>query len=304
MDLRVPSQKLSIRRIDTILRRHGIRGTVKLCIQKAGKAWFFFAYQGFGRQCPVCHMTFRRFIAKPGRPSPLFTQEHIVGGGPFHDSVCPLCSSNERERHVYLFLKTCTSVFRNPLRMLHLAPEKNLQRIFQRCKNIQYVSADLDSFRASVRTDITALCFGDKSFDVVICNHVLEHIPDDRRAIREIIRVLKPGGWAILQVPIAASRIATVDGPSVSTPDERLRLFGGEYHVRLYGGDYARRLEAAGFFVELHSLPKENGDSYARRFGLLRDENIYLARKLTSTIQHSPSPKERRDDATTEYSSI
>jgi SAM-dependent methyltransferase len=191
--------------------------------------------------------------------------------------------------------------------MLHLAPEKNMQRILQHCENIRYVSADLDSSLASLQTDITALCFGDESFDVVICNHVLEPIPDDRRAMREIIRVLKPGGWAILQVPIAASRIATVDGPSVSSPSERLRLFGQDNHVRLYGKDYARRLEAAGFIVELHSLPKENGDSYARRFGLLRDEDIYLARKKNGSELNDLASlplKERRDYATTQYSSI
>jgi SAM-dependent methyltransferase len=249
-------------------------------------------------------MTLRRFLAYAGKPSPLFTQERIVGGGPCDNSHCPFCLCNERERHVYLFLKTGTSVFENELRVLHLAPEKNLQRILQRCENIRYISADLASPLASLRTDITALCFGDESFDVVICNHVLEHIPDDRQAMREIIRVLKPGGWAILQVPIAASRTATVDGPSVFSPSERLRLFGQDNHVRLYGGDYVRRLEAAGFVVELHSLSKENGDCYARRFGLLRDEDIYLARKLTSTTQHSLPPKERRDYAATEYSNI
>ena len=183
--------------------------------------------------------------------------------------------------------------------MLHLAPEKNLRRVLQRCENIQYVSADLAPY-ASVRTDINALCFGDESFDVVICNHVLEHIPDDCRAMREIIRVLKSGGWAILQVPIAASRIATVDGPPACSPSERLRLFGQDNHVRLYGRDYARRLEAAGFFVELHCLSRENGDSYARRFGLLPDEDIYLARKLT---QHSLTPERACNDATIEYAS-
>lgn len=181
--------------------------------------------------------------------------------------------------------------------MLHLAPEMNLQSLFQRCKNIQYVSADLESPLASVRTDITALCFGDETFDVVLCNHVLEHVPDDRQAMREIVRVLRPGGWAILQVPIAASRAATVDGPLVTTPSERLLLFGQYNHVRLYGRDYARRLEAAGFFVELHSLPKENGDAYARRFGLLRDEDIYLARKPTPPMQRSIALREPDDYA-------
>jgi SAM-dependent methyltransferase len=297
MNLRADGSQTLSRRIDASLKRNGIRGFLKVCIRKA---WLFSACQGLGRQCAFCHVSLRRFIPYQAKPSPLFTQEHIIGGDSFDQSYCPFCKSTARERHVYLFLQTCTSVFRKPHRLLHLAPEVNLRRILQRCENIRYVSADLAPY-AHLRTDITALCFGDESFDVVICNHVLEHIPDDRRAMSEIIRVLKPGGWAILQVPIAASRIATVDGPSVSSPSERLRLFGQDNHVRLYGRDYARRLEAAGFSVELHSLPKENGDSYARRFGLLPDEDIYLAKKLT---QHSLPSEKHRDYATKEYSRI
>lgn len=286
--MRLISHKEFLRRIDASLKRNGTGGFVKLRLRKA---WLFLASQGFGRQCPFCPVSFRRFIPYAGKSSPLFIQEHIIGGGPSNNSLCPFCKSNERERHVYLFLKTCTQVLKDRVRILHLAPEKNLQRVLQRCENIQYVSADLASPLAALHTDINALCLGDESVDVVICNHVLEHIPDDGRAMREIIRVLKPGGWAILQVPISASRNETVDGPSVSSPSERLRLFGQDNHVRLYGRDYPRRLEAAGFFVERHSLPKQNGDSYAVRFGLLPDEDIYLARKLT---QHLP-PVERRD---------
>ena len=206
-----------------------------------------------------------------------------MGGGPMEESICPLCSSYGRERHILLFLKSCTSVFAHPIRMLHLAPEKNLERVLRRCRNIRYVSADLMSSLASVHTDITALSFGDDIFDIVICNHVLEHIPDDRLAMREIIRVLKPGGWAILQVPIATSRAATEEAPWITSPSERLRLFGQTDHVRVYAEDYVQRLQEEGFTVELFSLSKQNGESYARYFGLLRDENIHMARKPSIT---------------------
>jgi SAM-dependent methyltransferase len=265
------------------MNRYGLRGTARLGIRsllrRTGRVALFFAYQGFGRQCPFCRLKFRRFIAYPGEPSPLFANEHIVGGGPMEESFCPFCTSSTRERHVFLFLKACTSVFTEPVRMLHLAPEKNLQRILRSCGNIRYISADLGSPLASVQTDITALSFADDIFDVVICNHVLEHIPDDRQAMREIIRVLKPGGWAILQVPIATSRAATEEAPSITSPNERLRLFGQTDHVRVYAEDYIHRLEDCGFVVDLHSLSKQNGEPYAKYFGLLRDENIYLAKK-------------------------
>jgi len=236
-----------------------------------------------GRECPFCGLRFRRFISYPGEPSPLFTQEHIVGGGPCEQSRCPLCSSTQRQRLVFLYLKTRTTIFTDTIRLLHMAPENNLQRVLQSCANIEYVSADLNSPLASVRTDITAMSFGDKSFDVVVCNHVLEHIPDDRKAMRELARVLKPGGWAVLQVPIGAERTATEEDPWISNPDEQLRRFGQANHVRLYGrADYVRRLENVGFCVEQCSLSKQNGEAYVRRFGLLQDEYVFVARKPMS----------------------
>ena len=285
--IRIMGRDSLLRRTKESLHRSGLRSTIRLANRslkrRVRRVALFFWYQGFGRQCPFCGLRFRRFIAHPGEPSPLFTNEVVVGGGPMEESICPLCSSYGRERHILLFLKSCTSVFAYPIRMLHLAPEKNLERILRRCRNIRYVSADLMSSLASVHTDITALSFGDDIFDVVICNHVLEHIPDDRLAMREIIRVLKPGGWAILQVPIATSRAATEEAPWITSPSERLRLFGQSDHVRVYAEDYVQRLQEEGFTVELFNLSKQNGESYARYFGLLRDENIHMARKPSIT---------------------
>jgi SAM-dependent methyltransferase len=164
-----------------------------------------------------------------------------------------------------------------------MAPEKSLQCALQSSANIEYVSADLNSPLASVHTDITAMSFNDNSFDVVVCNHVLEHIPDDRQAIRELARVLKPGGWAVLQVPIGAERTATEEDPWIANPDEQLRRFGQINHVRVYAGaDYVHRLENGGFAVERYSLPKQNGEPYTQRFGLLQDEDIFIARKPMS----------------------
>jgi len=164
-----------------------------------------------------------------------------------------------------------------------MAPERSLRRVFERCRNIRYCTADLESPLASVHTDLTLLSFADDRFDVVLCNHVLEHIPDDRRAMRELVRVLKPGGWAILQVPIAATRSYTEEAPEITNPGERLRLFGQTNHVRLYAAkDYAQRLKAAGFTVELESLPKRMGERYSRYFGLLADEEIFVAKKPPS----------------------
>jgi SAM-dependent methyltransferase len=241
-------------------------------------AALFFWCLGFSRQCPFCKLTFRKFLPDPGEPSELFAKTHVIGGGPSPDAICPLCGSFERERHVYLYLKLMTRVFSDPLRLLHIAPERRLQRVLSRRKNIQYTSGDLNPSRAQVRIDLTQIDFPDARFDVVICNHVLEHIPDDRQALAEILRILRPGGWAMLQVPIAPS-MATRQDVNTTDPQKRLRLYGQTDHVRLYGRDYAERLESAGFKVTTASVARQRGNSCARRFGLLADELIYVAKK-------------------------
>jgi SAM-dependent methyltransferase len=238
----------------------------------------FLSCLGVGRQCPFCNHRFRRFLADPGEPSPLFSQVQVIGGGPFHDAICPFCRSFERERHVYLYLKLMTRIFIDPIRLLHVAPERNLAPILANQKNIQYTSGDLAPNRGQIRIDLTAIDLPNESFDVIICNHVLEHIPQDRQAMSEILRVLRPGGWAILQVPLAPG-ILTREDSTVVDPRDRLRLYGQHDHVRLYGRDYPQRLESIGFRVAASSIKPTHGDFNPARFGLLPDELIYVATK-------------------------
>jgi SAM-dependent methyltransferase len=233
---------------------------------------------GVGRECPFCGMRLRRFLPDGGEPSELFGKTHVVGGGPVNEAICPFCRSFERERHVYLYLKILTGGFAEGIRILHIAPERNLERVLSRQKHIDYVTGDLNPKRAQVRVDLTAMEFASESFDVVICNHVLEHIPEDRGAMAEILRVLRPGGWAMVQVPIGPQS-ATQEDSLVESAEERLRLYGQHDHVRLYGGDYTERLESIGFRVTTGSIRGTLGDSCAKRFGLLEDELIYIATK-------------------------
>jgi SAM-dependent methyltransferase len=128
-----------------------------------------------------------------------------------------------------------------------------------------------------VEMDVTSIQYPDDCFDVIYCSHVLEHVPDDRAAIRELYRVLKPGGWAILQVPISAD--ATFEDPTVTDPDARERLFGQDDHVRRYGPDYADRLAAAGFLVSVDGFVRELDDREITHFGLERSEDVYFCRK-------------------------
>ena len=242
---------------------------------------------GLGRQCPFCNMRWRRFLPDAGEQSELFDETQVIGGGPCEEAICPYCCSFERERHVYLYLKEMTPVFRDPTALLHIAPERNLQRVLSKQKNIRYTTGDLNPTKAQVRVDLTAIDFPDDSFDVVICNHVLEHVWQDHTAMAEILRVLRPGGWAILQVPIAPG-IITRENPQVTSPEDRARLYGQYDHVRIYGRDYSDRLESTGFRVRVASLAREFGESYARRFGLLQNELIYVANKPAVAADSQP----------------
>jgi SAM-dependent methyltransferase len=152
-----------------------------------------------------------------------------------------------------------------------------MSRLFQESDCIDYLSADLFSTTAMVRMDITDINYADGSFDVIYCSHVLEHVSDDMAAMRELYRVLKRGGWAVLQVPISAD--VTFEDPKVTSPEARERLFGQSDHVRRYGPDYADRLAAAGFSVLVDGFVHELSDQEINRFGLMRNEDVYFCTK-------------------------
>jgi hypothetical protein len=192
---------------------------------------------------------------------------------------CPDCGSLERHRLVWLYFKSKTNLFTDPVRMLHIAPEAFVQKRLKAFANIDYLSADLESPTAMVKMDITDIQYPDDSFDVVFASHVLEHIPDDVQAMRELCRVLRPDGWAVLQVPMWGPR--TKEDPTVTDPAERAKLFGQDDHVRMYGhdGEYERRLRRAGFDVTVERVTVELGAELTRRYRLLDNEDVYLCRK-------------------------
>jgi SAM-dependent methyltransferase len=212
-----------------------------------------FFYAGTSRFCPVC-----------GRAARLFAP----GGAPVRaDAICVYCGALERHRLLWLFLTRKTDLFQGrSLRMLHIAPEPCLESRFKQLVGNGYLTADLFNPRAMIRMDMTAMQFADGSFDAVYCSHVLEHVHDDRQALREVYRVLKPGGWAILLVPIIRER--TFEDPSLTTPEERLQAFGQEDHVRAYGFDYVERLREAGFVVNVTTVSELVNRAEARRMGL------------------------------------
>ena len=177
---------------------------------------------------------------------------------------------------VALFLRHRTSFFRERLSVLDIAPHPSLLSMFSARDNLDYVSADLKSPLAMVKADICHMPFPEASFDVVLCMHVLEHVLDDRQGMREVFRVMKPGGWSILQVPVDYTRAKTFEDPSVVRPEDRERVFRQNDHVRIYGLDYRDRLTSVGFVVDLAPYPPELGPNVADQCGLKRNSDRYV----------------------------
>lgn len=223
-------------------------------------------YAGDQYHCPICAGHFQKFLAKGAK------KKH-------QNAVCPKCFSRGRHRLLYLYLKNRTPLFYKKLKVLHFAPEICFHRIFKNLSNLDYLSADLNSPLADLQVDITNIPFEDNHFDVILCNHVLEHIMDDRRAMQELYRVLKPEGFAILQVPLDHRRTTTYEDPTIVSPKERKKHFGLEDHVRVYGLDYKDRLQEAGFIVQVESYASSLETSIIEKFSLTKNEKIYLCNK-------------------------
>lgn len=223
-------------------------------------------YIGDRVQCPVCHSRYRKFMPY-GRISR-------------DNALCPSCLALERHRLMWLFLKDRTDFFNAPHKLLHIAPELCFIERFEALENINYVTADLESPLAKVKMDIHDIPFEANSFDVCFCNHVMEHVADDHQAMSEICRTLKPGGWAILQVPFFPPLPEiTEEDPSVTDPNEREKRYGQSDHVRKYGLDYPDRLRKAGFEVDENDFVKELDPQLVALHGLPAEEIIYLCRK-------------------------
>ena len=193
--------------------------------------------------------------------------------------LSPSTYSLERHRLLWLYLKNETSFFKAKLKVLHFAPESALMNQFKKLKNLSYDTVDLNSPIADIKADICDLPFLDNSYDFILCNHVLEHVIDDDKAMRELYRVLKKNGLGIFQVPIDYNRDTTFEDFSVTNKKERNKLFGQYDHVRIYGLDFFDRLQKAGFSVErceyTSKLPKED----IIKFCLPKKDIIPICRK-------------------------
>lgn len=197
------------------------------------------------------------------------------------NALSPSTLSLERHRLMWLFLKNETSFFTSSkkIKTLHIAPEQCFLKIFKKQKNLDYVTSDLESPIADVKADICNLPFKDDSFDVVFCNHVLEHIPDDKKAMQELFRVLKKGGFGVFQIPQDMSRENTFEDASIKDKEERTRVFGQYDHVRVYGRDYFNKLRSIGFKVDEVDYTQRITPKELERFCLMKNEILPVCYK-------------------------
>ncbi len=181
---------------------------------------------------------------------------------------------------MYIINKTKILNSSKNIRLLHVAPERNLQKILKSFSNIEYVSGDLNPLmNCDIILDITDMYFEDNFFDVIICNHVLEHIIDDQKAMSELFRVLRPEAFTILQVPISKNAKETFEDFTITTPEGREKYFGQKDYVRIYGQDYKKRLESAGFKIELYDIKEDLSINEIKKFGLNQEEILYVCQK-------------------------
>ncbi|WP_306353769.1 class I SAM-dependent methyltransferase [Flavobacterium sp. '19STA2R22 D10 B1'] len=193
--------------------------------------------------------------------------------------LSPSTLSLERHRLLWLYLKNETNFFTQPKKILHFAPEQAFYKRFRKQKNLEYTTTDLYSPLADVKADICNLPFQDNSFDLILCNHVLEHIPDDTKAMEELYRILKPGGMGIFQIPQDLNRATTFEDNSITDPKKRAEIFGQYDHVRVYGRDYFNKLRSIGFTVVEEDYTTKIGPELVERYCLAKGEIIPICYK-------------------------
>ncbi|MBS1681356.1 MAG: class I SAM-dependent methyltransferase [Bacteroidetes bacterium] len=222
-----------------------------------------FFYVGNKVECLVCNHRYKKFLPY-GR---INSREN---------ALCPNCLSLERHRLIWLYLKEKTNFFNEKLKILHIAPEHCFMKRFEKQHGDNYITADIESPLAKVKMDVHHIPFEPNHFDVILCNHVLEHVRDDIQVMKEFNRVLKPGGWAILQIPFFSPvPEKTFEDNSITNKREREKIFGQDDHVRKYGKDYAQRIAQSGLNPIEEKFAFDFPNDKAFHYGISKGEVIY-----------------------------
>lgn len=225
-------------------------------------------YYGDRYEDPITGKTYRKFLP------------YGYGGRAKRKNVlCPGSLSLERHRLLWLYLKQKTDFFTKPHNMLHIAPEQCFYKLFKAQANLKYTTGDYNSPIADIHFDLHKAPFEDNSFDVIFCNHVLEHVEDANQCMRELYRIMKPGGWGIFQVPLDKTRQETYEDKSITSPEAHEEHFWQKDHLRLFGLDYKDKLAAAGFKVTADDFVNTLTPELVDRYRLPVGEIIYFCQK-------------------------
>jgi SAM-dependent methyltransferase len=225
-------------------------------------------YKGNKVECPVCERSFSKFLSYG---SDVAHREGVL---------CPYDLTLERHRLMWLYLRDFSDFFTaKKLDVLHIAPEQCFHKKFKAQSNLSYLTGDLVSPIADMHFDLHSIPLEDNRFDVVFCNHVMEHVNDPIQCMKELYRVMKPGGWAIMQVPQDLSREETYEDKSITSPEEREKHYWQKDHVRLFGKDYPNYLEKVGFVTEIFDKESKIGAEKMERYRLMEKEILYIFHK-------------------------
>lgn len=239
-------------------------------------------FYGSKYKCNICNKGYSKML-KGGFDLPIIKEKQIIGAG-LRNHICPYCLSTDRDRLVQLYLDNSKIIEKDIHKLLHIAPEPSLYNKLIKLKNIDYVPAvkyheGIYYPKNITLVDITNMQFNNTEFDMVICNHVLEHIDDDTVALSEILRVLRKGGKAILQVPYSKINNKTYENARITSTNQREKHFGQFDHVRLYGTNYQQKLKDVGFDVELFDPALILSQIEINKLALFKDEKLFVATK-------------------------
>lgn len=237
-------------------------------------------YLAGDKHCIICKSNFKEFLPM-GIQEEIFNRHHIIGGGYRSNCICPCCGAGDRERWFYYVLQNKTDISEISGRVLHFAPERGIMEYIKQNKKIDYYTADIVMGQAMHVTDITDIQYRDNTFDYVICNHVMEHVADEKRAVEEVKRVLKKNGKWIFSFPICTD-MTTYEDSAIISPEARLKAYGQIDHVRLYGSDYKARFEKYGLELQIYSPEREIDATDISKYGFIEDDVIIVATKKSN----------------------
>lgn len=227
----------------------------RIAIREQLWKWTSWRYRGNRVVCNCCHRSFSRFLPKGKWKNR-------------EDAVCPYCGSLERTRALLFYLELETTIFTKPTNLLHFAPETCLKKILSKTETIDYTDADINPALASAAFNIEAIPYEDDAFEYIICSHVLAHVEDEQQAVKELYRILKPGGAAFIMTLIDGQRDETLEDESITSPDDRLKHYSEPDMLRLHGKDFPKRLEAGGFNVEIINYAEKLGRGLCEKYKL------------------------------------